>query len=220
MSTVPNTVIRSGRKRLALVIDSEANLVVRAPQDIKESDISAFIEKKEHWIALKQKHVSVFHEKHNDVVVKTGECLLYLGTTYTIITDAIPNITFASSFIYIPNNYTKDDIMSWLKDRAGEVFSARASRYANLLGVTYTSIKLSNAQTRWGSCSASNDLNFAWRLIMYPLASIDYIVVHELSHITYRNHSSAFWARVKTVLPNYEEQQDWLQINRRLLEIF
>ena len=54
---------------------------------------------------------------------------------------------------------------------------------------------------------------------MCPVAAIDYIVVHELSHIKYKNHRAEFWARVKTVLPNYKEQQDWLKLNRKLMEI-
>ena len=54
---------------------------------------------------------------------------------------------------------------------------------------------------------------------MCPMAVIDYVVVHELSHIDYKNHSPVFWARVKTVLPNYKEQQDWLKVNRKILEI-
>ena len=54
---------------------------------------------------------------------------------------------------------------------------------------------------------------------MCPLSVIDYVVVHELSHITYKNHSPAFWARVKTLLPDYEDRQDWLRLNKRIMDI-
>lgn len=54
---------------------------------------------------------------------------------------------------------------------------------------------------------------------MCPLSVIDYVVVHELSHNTYKNYSPAFWAWVKTVLPNYEDDQDWLRVNKKLMEI-
>ena len=80
-------------------------------------------------------------------------------------------------------------------------------------------VKLSEAKARWGSCSTKNNLNFSWRLVMCPLSVIDYVAVHELSHITYKNHSPAFWARVKTVLPTYEDDQEWLKANRKLMEI-
>lgn len=61
--------------------------------------------------------------------------------------------------------------------------------------------------------------NFAWRLVMCPQSVIDYVVVHELSHITYKDHSAKFWTRVATIMPNYKEAQDWLRLNRKLMEV-
>ncbi len=219
MNDIPYEVVRSNRKSIALVIDSEANLIVRAPQNVKNSDIADFVEKKKRWITDKQYQVSAFGEKHSPVVIESGECLLYLGSTYTILKDSIPDIQFSSANIIIPDRYVKTDVVAWLKGEAEKVLSERASQYASMMGVTYSSVKLSEAKARWGSCSAKNNLNFAWRLIMCPMAVIDYVVVHELSHIAYKNHSPGFWARVKTVLPNYKEQQDWLKVNRKLMEI-
>lgn len=219
MNTVPYKIIRSNRKSIALVIDSEANLIVRAPQYAKEDDIADFVEKKRRWIADKQYQVSVFGEKHSPVIFESGESILFLGNTYTILKDDVSDIQFSSTYILIPNEYLKDDVIAWLKGEAEKILTERVSRYASIMGVSYSSIKLSEAKARWGSCGSKNNLNFAWRLIMCPIAVIDYVIVHELSHITYKNHSSAFWARVKTVLPNYKEQQDWLKINRKLMEI-
>lgn len=219
MKGMPYTIVRSNRKSIALVIDSEANLVVRAPQSAKDNDIADFVEKKERWIAEKQHHVAIFGEKHSPVVVESGESLLYLGNTYTILKDAVPAIQTSSTNILVPKEYGKKDVIDWLKDEAEKVLTERVSRYASLMGVTYALVKLSGAKARWGSCSTRNNLNFAWRLIMCPMPVIDYVVVHELSHIAYKNHSTGFWARVKTVLPNYREQQDWLKVNRKLMEI-
>lgn len=219
MNEISYEIVRTDRKSIALVIDSEANLIVRAPHKAKESDIADFVEKKKRWIADKQHQVSVFGEKHSPVCIETGESLLYLGNTYTILKDAITDVQLSSSDILIPEGYTKADIITWLKEEASKVLMERVARYASVMGVSYASVKLSDAKARWGSCSSKNNLNFAWRLIMCPIAVIDYVVVHELSHIDYKNHSPVFWARVKTVLPNYKEQQDWLKVNRKILEI-
>lgn len=219
MNEIPYKIVRSDRKSIALVIDSEANLIVRAPHKAKESDIADFVEKKKRWITEKQLQVSVFGEKHSPVCIENGESLLYLGNTYTILKDAIPHVQLSSTDILIPESYTKDDIITWLKDEASKVLTERVARYASVMGVSYASVKLSDAKARWGSCSSKNNLNFAWRLIMCPMVVIDYVVVHELSHIDYKNHSPVFWARVKTVLPNYKEHQDWLKVNRKILEI-
>ena len=212
-------VVRSNRKSIALVIDSKASLVVRAPNNAKDNDITYFIEKKKRWIAEKQHKVSVFTEKHSPVQIETGESLVYLGNTYTILKEPIPEIQISGADIFIPMEYKKADVIMWLKNEAKKVLLERITSYASLIDVNYTGIKISEAKARWGSCSAKGTLNFAWRLIMCPITVIDYVVVHELSHITYKNHSEGFWARIKTVLPNYKEQQDWLRVNQRLMEI-
>ena len=87
------------------------------------------------------------------------------------------------------------------------------------MGVQYASIKMSEAKRRWGSCGGKNSLNFAWRLVMCPQFVVDYVVVHELSHINRKDHSAKFWARVATVLPNYKDSQDWLRLNRTIMEV-
>jgi predicted metal-dependent hydrolase len=219
MNEIPYKIVRSNRKSIALVVDSDANLVVRAPQNATESVIVDFVEKKKRWITEKQQQVAAFGEKHSPVIFKSGESILYLGNTYTILKGSAPAIQFSSSNILIPEEYLRDDVIAWMKDEAEKMLIERVSRYAGLMGVTYASVRLSEAKVRWGSCGKKNNLNFAWRLIMCPIAVIDYVVVHELSHIAYKNHSSSFWARVKTVLPNYKEQQDWLKVNRKLMEI-
>jgi predicted metal-dependent hydrolase len=219
MSIIPYKVIRSNRKTIALIIDNSANLVIRAPTKIRDNEIKNFIEKKKHWIADKQHKVSTFAEKHSPVLIKTGEGLMYLGDTYTIIIDNVPDIQFSNTHILVPDGYCREDVIKWLKKEANTILAERLVSYASLIGVQYSAFKLSEAKARWGSCSSKGNLNFAWRLIMCPITVIDYVVVHELSHITYKNHSSGFWARVKTVLPNYKEQQNWLKANQRLMEV-
>lgn len=219
MQEIAYQVVRSNRKSVALVIDNEANLIVRAPLQMQDAMIEEFVHKKKRWINEKQQQVAVFGEKHPPVVVETGESILYLGSTYAIIKDAIDTVQVSGNELFVPNEFGIAEMTEWLKSEAMRVISERVNNYAGIMGVTPGEIKLSDAKARWGSCSTKNNLNFAWRLIMCPLSVIDYVVVHELSHITYKNHSPAFWARVKTVLPNYEDNQDWLKVNKKLMEI-
>jgi predicted metal-dependent hydrolase len=219
MQEIAYQVVRSNRKSVALVIDNEANLIVRAPLHMQDSVIDEFVHKKKRWINEKQQQVAVFGEKHPPVVVETGESLMYLGSTYAIIKDSIDTVQVSGNEIFLPDEYGVEELTEWMKSEALRIITERVNNYAGIMGVTPGTIKLSEAKARWGSCSAKNNLNFAWRLIMCPLSVIDYVVVHELSHITYKNHSPAFWARVKTVLPNYEDDQDWLKVNKKLMEI-
>lgn len=219
MQEIAYQVVRSNRKSIALVIDNEANLIVRAPFQMQEAMIDEFVHKKKRWINEKQQQVAVFGEKHPPVVVETGESLMYLGSTYAIIKDDVDAVQVSGNELFVPNEYGIIEMTEWLKSEAMCILPERVRNYAGIMGVTPGEIKLSDAKARWGSCSTKNNLNFAWRLVMCPLSVIDYVVVHELSHITYKNHSPSFWARVKTVLPNYEDDQDWLKANKKLMEI-
>lgn len=219
MQEIAYRVVRSNRKSVALVIDNEANLIVRAPALMPDTVIDEFVRKKRRWINEKQQQVAVFGEKHPPVVVETGESIMYLGSNYAIIKDDVDSVEVSGNELVFPENYNIEALTAWLKEQAMQIISERVALYANVMGVTPGTIKLSEAKARWGSCSTKNNLNFAWRLIMCPLSVIDYVVVHELSHITYKNHSPVFWARVKTVLSDYKDAQDWLNLNSKLMDI-
>lgn len=219
MQEIVYQVVRSSRKSVALVIDNEANLIVRAPILMPDTAIDEFVRKKRRWINEKQQQVAVFGEKHQTVVVRTGDSIMHLGSSYAIIKDNVETVEISGNELIIPEDYDVGALILWLKKEVSQIISERVSMYANIMGVAPATVKLSEAKARWGSCSTYNNLNFAWRLIMCPLFVIDYVVVHELSHFTYKNHSPAFWARVKTVLPNYEDAQEWLKANKKLMDI-
>ena len=93
-----------------------------------------------------------------------------------------------------------------LRKRAKEILPAKVAQYAAIMGVTPTAIRITSARTRFGSCSAKNSISFSWRLMQYPEAAIDYVVVHELAHIRHHNHSKAFYAFVERFLPDYRQR--------------
>ena len=83
----------------------------------------------------------------------------------------------------------------------------KVAHYAAIMGVTPTSVKITAARTRFGSCSGKNGICFSLYLMQYPEAAIDYVVVHELAHIRHHDHSPAFYAQVARVLPDYKARQ-------------
>jgi predicted metal-dependent hydrolase len=79
------------------------------------------------------------------------------------------------------------------------------------LGVTWKKLSLSNANTRWGTASADGSIRLNWRLIHFKQDIIDYVVVHELSHLRVMNHSPLFWDTVRTVVPDYAQRRAQLK---------
>lgn len=98
-----------------------------------------------------------------------------------------------------------------LRQRAKELLSDRVAHYAAIMGVTPTSVKITSARTRFGSCSGKNGICFSLYLMQYPEEAIDYVVVHELAHIRHHDHSPAFYAEVAKVLPDYKERMKLLK---------
>lgn len=97
------------------------------------------------------------------------------------------------------------------KNAARSLFESRVAFYHKITGGSYASITVRDQKTRWGSCSSRGTLSFNYRLIFAPPAVLDYVVVHELCHLTHMNHSKAFWSMVGAVMPDYRIYKNWLR---------
>ena len=219
MQDIEYKLIRSRRKTLALAIDAQARLLVRAPLHLGEDAISAFIQQKRRWILRKQQETRENSAKHRPLTLTDGERVPYMGRSYLLRRTNTGEIRFEGEFLCLPQSLTAGDFAIWLKRQAARVIAARLDYYAALMGVRYNSLRMSNARRRWGSCGAGNTLNFSWRLVLCPPAAIDYVVVHELCHIEHKNHGPRFWQAVAAVLPNYRQAKHWLGENRGVADI-
>lgn len=95
--------------------------------------------------------------------------------------------------------------------KAKAILPQKVAYYAAIMGVSPAGITITGAKTRFGSCSPKNRICFSWRLMQYPEAAIDYVVVHELAHIRHKDHSPAFHAFVASVLPDHLERRRLLR---------
>lgn len=100
-----------------------------------------------------------------------------------------------------------------LADRARQSVPQRVAHYAAVMNVAYGRITIRSQKTRWGSCSGKRNLNFNCLLMLAPPQVLDYVVVHELCHLLYMDHSPRFWAAVEKVMPDYALWRKWLRTN-------
>lgn len=105
------------------------------------------------------------------------------------------------------------------KNAARAKFEARTAYFHSITGGHYTSITIRDQKTRWGSCSSTGTLSFNYRLMFAPPRVLDYVVVHELCHLTHMNHSRDFWNLVASVMPDYKIYRSWLKEHGRELNI-
>lgn len=105
------------------------------------------------------------------------------------------------------------------KEAARSYIPKRVAYYHAMTGGTYNHITIRSQKTRWGSCSSKGTLSFNWRLMLAPPAILDYVVVHELCHLTHMNHSPMFWQSVESVYPDYKNARKWLKEHGNELEL-
>lgn len=98
-----------------------------------------------------------------------------------------------------------------LRAQARQLLPVLVEQYAQQLHLYPTAVRVTGAATRFGSCSAKNSICFSFRLMQYPLAAIEYVVVHELCHIRHKNHGPAFYRLIESVLPDYRARQQMLK---------
>lgn len=97
------------------------------------------------------------------------------------------------------------------RNAARAQLESRVAYFHKITGGHYTSITVRDQKTRWGSCSSRGTLSFNYRLIFAPPVILDYVVIHELCHLTHMNHSKAFWNMVASVMPEYKVYRQWLR---------
>ncbi len=216
-------IIRTKRKTIALQITDNATLIVRAPFDANDEMITRVVSKHKKWIEQKKRDIEKRDPKFSPKEFVNGEGFLYCGRYYRlkIVDNQEVPLKFENGF-YLSRNalsQAREVFIEWYKKMAYEKISERVWRYAQKRGFKYNKVNITNAQKRWGSSSSNRNLNFLWRLVMASLPVIDYVVIHELVHLEEKNHTRAFWNKVKMLMPDYEKYKDWLKRNGYLFRL-
>ena len=208
-----NKLVRSKRKTLALIVETDGTLTVRAPLRMKEADIRQFIQAKQDWI--KRKQAQAQKEASSPRQYVDGEMFWYLGqeVPMRVISDGKPALVMDECFRLTKSAQPQAEsvFMAWYKRQARRIVTNRVEFFAGKYGFKVGKVRISSARTRWGSCSHKGTLSFTWRLVMAPNDVIDYVVVHELCHLKEMNHSRAFWSQVEAILPDYKQHRKWLK---------
>jgi predicted metal-dependent hydrolase len=214
---------RSKRRTIALYVRDDATIEVRAPLKTPKQDIDKFVRSKADWIAGK---VALKREQaaaRAEFALAYGASVAYRGREYPIEAKPGSRCGFDDTRFYVPPGLSPEQLQSAVAQvyrmLAKRDLSAKALDFAKRMGVMPSAVKINGAATRWGSCSAKKSLNFSWRLMMAEDAVIDYVVVHELAHITEMNHSDRFWAVVERVLPDCRERRMKLKALQRKLRL-
>jgi predicted metal-dependent hydrolase len=215
-------IVRSHRRTIALIITPEAHLIVRAPLRAPAAMIDEVIREKSGWI---RKKMGEMRGRPHAVVhsYEEGEIFWFLGRPYPLhIVDSAGDGIQRTDRLCVSHTIKPDirsGIQRWYRKEAYKEIHSRCMWFSMMTGYSPSSVRITDACQRWGSCNHRGGLNFSWRLIQAPLGIVDYVIVHELVHLRQPDHSRRFWVKVKELMPDYERRREWLRENERLLRI-
>ena len=209
---VAYTLRQGRRRRLTMTID-ERGLTIGAPQRISQAEIESFVRSHAAWVLKKLSEYAGSHARRH-LAVRDGSRLPLLGAEVAVhIVPGANRIRWQDDALWLEARADADcDMLARraLQRRALALFEERLALYAGGMGRQPPRLGLSNARTRWGSCSAKTGIRLSWRLIHLPLPLIDYVVAHELAHLVEMNHGARFWSVVESIYP------DWRAARREL----
>lgn len=119
-----------------------------------------------------------------------------------------------------PSDQIKAKVCDWYRAEAKRFFLPRVEQLAHAADVPAPRFFVSNAQARWGSCTANGEIRLTWRLLKAAPQVIDYVAAHELAHLAHMDHSAKFWRRVAEIFPNYAAARDELRRNDAVYRMF
>lgn len=215
------TLIRSSRKTLALNIDRDGRLIVRAPYRLSVEKIEQFIAEKADWI---EKHIAAANlrtEQKNERLNVPPKELPLFGRLCPVVNEKPYGYT--DGVFYLPEGMTLESLVPYLHKLytriAKETLIPRVQTLSEQTGLMITAVKINSAKTRWGSCSAAKSVNLSHRLIAADPRLIDYVIIHELCHTVHMDHSHDFYRLVENILPDYKEREKGLkEVSRMLTE--
>ena len=214
------TLKRTHRRRsIGLRID-DTGLTVNVPLRVSEKWLLSVLQDKAQWVVKKLEHWQA--SKPQPVHWHDGQKISFVGTTLTLrvvasLFASLPQLSGSQLIVHVTDSANhgliEQAVTQWYQREAELLFKQRVAHYVQLINVNPRSVKLSNARTQWGSCTADGNVRLNWQLIKMPLSLVDYVVVHELAHLVEMNHSPAFWGVVEKTIPEYlklrRELQKW-----------
>jgi predicted metal-dependent hydrolase len=222
------------RNDITIAVDWVDGVSIVVPQDTDQITIDLALHKKAGWILNK---LADFREikmlsSHREFI--SGEKFGYLGRQYRLKVTKDESVSEASLifrnsrfFAVVPMSFDDslrqkhlyDLFRKWYITHGLIKIHNRIKLYSARMECYPSKVVVKEQQARWGSCTKNKTININWKILMAPMRVVDYVLVHELAHIQYPDHSNDFWSKVESILPDYQERKEWLRVNGPTLDL-
>ena len=208
---IPYRIIRTKRRSMALQVDENGAVIIRAPLLMPGTEADRFVAEKKKWISEKQREILNAGGFRNIQVVNGGS-FPYLGAELTICVGKVPVPICWRKWLILPESQQLRNVFQkWRKEQAALLLLPRVKYYCHRMGLYPVEIKWNEAATSWGSMSRTGTMKLNAALLHYTQREVDYIIVHELCHMRHMDHSAAFYQEVEQWIPDAKQIQKELR---------
>ncbi len=209
-------IVRSDRKTLSIEVHHQ-KVKVRAPKKAPDDWIESFVYQKAKWIA--RKLVEQAEKNESRIKLQTGEEVTFMGQQRVLeLTQGANKIQLSDNELVIRTKELTHESMAkqldrWLLNQAKELLPQKVQSWAEVMGLQkkLTGVRFRKTKTQWGHCTRKGIVQLNQLILLTPMFVIDYLIIHELSHLKRLNHSKRFWTLVEKYCPDYQQAEVWLK---------
>jgi len=215
-------IIKKRKKQISIKIEKNLSILVTAPFKISYEEIEKIVAGKSSWIEKNIKAVDEYYKRIAEKEIEFIDKILFLGEEYLIKKinsekrlhiEIIDNVIF----YYHNKKESKKKLLNWFYKNGIDKIMEIHKKYEKLTGLNASEVKFRNMKN-WGMCSSKGKITYNIKLICAPEDVIEYVVLHEISHLKELNHSKKFWEIVIRYIENYREKKEWLRNNSNKIE--
>lgn len=223
--------IYRARKSISIQIKPVDNIFVISPKKVSKKILKDLLIEKGDWILEKLEQYKEVEDFYKEKEYVSGEKFYYLGIEHTL--EIIEDLSLINKKVNtiieakddkikiissnIENEYLKDSLKKWYKKESEKLVIDRIlhcrEKSQVMMKLIPSSVKVKEQKKRWGSCTSKRDIYINSKISMARPEVIDYILVHEFSHLVHMNHSKEFYNLVRSIMPNYKIHEKWLKDN-------
>lgn len=209
---------RSSRKSVAIKVTEKGEVFVMCPLKFSNKKIEQIVQEKTNWITSVLLNIEQKKEDYKEFYDYNK--IMFLGQEYSV--EYFTNYIKIGDIIYKSRkNYNKKQLLKkLLTEQANSFILNRLDQLSDKFNLPYRSAKIISARKKWGSCDNLRNININFRLVMLPVKCIDYVLIHELCHTKFMNHSLKFWNEVEKFAPKYNDMKQILKQKSFTLELF
>jgi len=206
------------RKTLQITVERTGALSIVAPLQAADQQLVEFIEEKLLWVHTKIEEKARLQQRAPIKEFVDGEGFLYLGKSYRLrlVENQLVDLSLRNGRFCLRKasvHRGREILVSWYTRRAQDWFERQVIEQANRMGVSVKEVNVQDLGYRWGSFGTCDRVSFHWKAILLPPRIAQYVVIHELAHGLYPDHSVNFWIKVEQHLPDWRWRKSWLAEN-------